>query len=189
MILWSLGCFCYSVQFWPFHQGQTNSNSLWQLKMADPLFVWSILMPNSSNDLSTIGFQVTKKVPKYLGQGVSNQQTPNSILPYQYHFCGFFGAFKVLLLRAKAFTMSYYKLLLLQILQSWFFSIMAVLSMSGALTSLKFGHPVQWPSFLFWHGMAGLLTALCGKSIGQIFTERKESAFLMYCITAIFRLN
>ena len=55
--------------------------------------------------------------------------------------------------------------------------------MSGALTSLKFGHPVQWPSFLFWHGMAGLLTSLCGKSIGQIFTERKderESAFLMF---------
>ena len=51
---------------------------------------------------------------------------------------------------------------------------MAVLSMSGALTSLKFGHPVQWPSFLFWHGMAGLLTSLCGKSIGQIFTERKD---------------
>ena len=67
MILWSLGCFCYSVQFWPSHQGQqSNSNSLWQLKMADPLLVWSVLMPNSSNDLSTIGFQVTNNFSKYL---------------------------------------------------------------------------------------------------------------------------
>ena len=61
MILWSLGCFCYSIQFWPSHQGlesHNDNNSLWQLKMADPLLVWSVLMPNSSNDLSTIGFQV-----------------------------------------------------------------------------------------------------------------------------------
>ena len=62
--------------------------------------------------------------------------------------------------------------------------------MSGALTSLKFGHPVQWPSFLFWHGMAGLLTSLCGKSIGQIFTERKDErecfldvSWLFLCLT------
>ena len=69
MILWSLGCFCYSIQFWPSHQGlesHNDNNSLWQLKMADPLFVWSVLMPNSSNDLSTIGFQVliTNKKPQ-----------------------------------------------------------------------------------------------------------------------------
>ena len=62
---------------------------------------------------------------------------------------------------------------------------MAVLSMSGALTSLKFGHPVQWPSFLFWHGMAGLLTSLCGKSIGQIFTERKDER---ECFLDVLRL-
>ena len=63
--------------------------------------------------------------------------------------------------------------------------------MSGALTSLKFGHPVQWPSFLFWHGMAGLLTSLCGKSIGQIFTERKDERekVLSWCIMAIFMPN
>ena len=57
--------------------------------------------------------------------------------------------------------------------------------MSGALTSLKFGHPVQWPSFLFWHGMAGLLTSLCGKSIGQIFTERKDER---ECFLDVLRL-
>jgi len=129
MILWSLGCFCYSIQFWPSHQGlesHNDNNSLWQLKMADPLFVWSVLMPNSSNDLSTIGFQ------------------------------------------------------------SWFFSIMAVLSMSGALTSLKFGHPVQWPSFLFWHGMAGLLTSLCGLIYNGSWPIWSLDSWWIPLLTALF---
>ena len=47
-------------------------------------------------------------------------------------------------------------------LKSWILSLMAVLSICGALTTLKFGQIVQWPSFVFWQGMAGLLTALCG---------------------------
>ena len=42
---------------------------------------------------------------------------------------------------------------------------MAVFCIFGALSTLSYGQVVQWPLFAFWQGLAGLLTALCGKCL------------------------